>query len=259
MKTLAFLLLMLPAATAAQDVSDMVTAELRPGWRLPGGDHMAALHLHLAPGWKTYWRTPGDAGIPPDFQWRGTRNTRGVTVEWPAPMVFWQSGMRSVGYSGEVVLPLRVALRDPGRDARLGGTIEIGICKDVCIPHRLRLSADLPADVSRPDPVIAAALADLPFGRGDAGVTSVSCTLSAQSGGLGLRVDIAMPGGNTQHGELTLDQLFFMRPVPGYADYRSPVKGLYQCGASSHPGGAVSAVPGHNAAREILADMRWMQ
>ena len=69
--------------------------------------------------------------------------------------------------------------------------------------------------------------------------------------------DINLPGGNTQHGELTLDQLFFMRPVPGYADYRSPVKSLYQCGASTHPGGAVSAVNGHNAAREILADWRW--
>jgi phytoene dehydrogenase-like protein len=68
--------------------------------------------------------------------------------------------------------------------------------------------------------------------------------------------DIAMPGGNTQHGELALDQLFFMRPVPGYADYRSPVAALYQCGASTHPGGAVSAVNGHNAAGEILADWK---
>lgn len=68
--------------------------------------------------------------------------------------------------------------------------------------------------------------------------------------------DINIPGGNSQHGELTLDQLFFMRPVPGYADYRSPVKSLYQCGASTHPGGAVSAVPGHNAAREILSEWR---
>ena len=66
--------------------------------------------------------------------------------------------------------------------------------------------------------------------------------------------DIGMPGGNTQHGELTLDQLFMMRPVPGYADYRSPIKALYQCGASTHPGGAVSAVNGHNAVREILKD-----
>jgi phytoene dehydrogenase-like protein len=68
--------------------------------------------------------------------------------------------------------------------------------------------------------------------------------------------DIGMPGGNTQHGELSLDQLFFMRPVPGYADYRSPVAALYQCGASTHPGGAVSAVNGHNAAREILRDWK---
>jgi phytoene dehydrogenase-like protein len=68
--------------------------------------------------------------------------------------------------------------------------------------------------------------------------------------------DISMPGGSTQHGELTLDQLFFMRPVPGYANYRSPVAALYQCGASTHPGGAVSAVNGHNAAREILGEWK---
>ena len=68
--------------------------------------------------------------------------------------------------------------------------------------------------------------------------------------------DINMPGGNTQHGELTLDQLFMFRPVPGYADYRTPVSALYQCGASTHPGGGVSAVNGHNAAREVLNDFR---
>jgi len=67
---------------------------------------------------------------------------------------------------------------------------------------------------------------------------------------------LGMPGGNTLHGEMTLDQMFFMRPAPGYADYRSPIRALYQCGASSHPGGAVSGVPGHNAAREILLDWR---
>ena len=72
-----------------------------------------------------------------------------------------------------------------------------------------------------------------------------------------IEADIGIPGGNSQHGELALDQMFFMRPVPRYADYRSPIRMLYQCGASCHPGGAVSAVPGHNAAREILKDWRW--
>ncbi|MYH70946.1 MAG: NAD(P)/FAD-dependent oxidoreductase [Gammaproteobacteria bacterium] len=67
---------------------------------------------------------------------------------------------------------------------------------------------------------------------------------------------LGMPGGNTLHGEMALDQMFFLRPAPGYADYRSPIRGLYQCGASTHPGGAVSAVPGHNAAREILIDWK---
>jgi phytoene dehydrogenase-like protein len=71
-----------------------------------------------------------------------------------------------------------------------------------------------------------------------------------------IEATLGMPGGNTLHGEMTLDQMFFMRPAPGYADYRSPVRGLFQCGASTHPGGAVSAVPGHNAAREILRDWR---
>jgi phytoene dehydrogenase-like protein len=53
-----------------------------------------------------------------------------------------------------------------------------------------------------------------------------------------------------------LDQLFFMRPVPGWANYRTPVRGLYMCGACTHPGGGVMGAPGYNAAREILIDLR---
>lgn len=69
-----------------------------------------------------------------------------------------------------------------------------------------------------------------------------------------LEAVLGMPGGHELHGDVALDQLFFQRPAPGYADYRTPIKGLYQCGSSTHPGGSVSAVPGHNAAREILRD-----
>jgi phytoene dehydrogenase-like protein len=67
---------------------------------------------------------------------------------------------------------------------------------------------------------------------------------------------INTPQGHIFHGELSLEQLFFQRPAPHYADYRSPVRGLYQCGSSTHPGGGVSGIPGHNAAREILKDWR---
>jgi phytoene dehydrogenase-like protein len=62
--------------------------------------------------------------------------------------------------------------------------------------------------------------------------------------------------GNIFHGELTMDQIMFNRPVPGYAQYRAPVAGLYMCGSSTHPGGGVMAAPGANAAREILFDLK---
>jgi phytoene dehydrogenase-like protein len=66
---------------------------------------------------------------------------------------------------------------------------------------------------------------------------------------------VNLPQGHIFHGELSTDQLFFQRPVSGYADYRTPLKSLYICGSSMHPGGGVSGIPGHNAAREILRDL----
>ena len=70
-----------------------------------------------------------------------------------------------------------------------------------------------------------------------------------------IEAQIGITEGNIFHGELTMDQLLFNRPVPGYAQYRAPVAGLYMCGSSTHPGGGVMAAPGANAAREILADL----
>ena len=70
-----------------------------------------------------------------------------------------------------------------------------------------------------------------------------------------IEAKIGSPHGHIFHGELQADQLFFARPAPHWADYRSPIKSLYQCGSSAHPGGGVGAVAGHNAAREILKDL----
>ena len=63
-------------------------------------------------------------------------------------------------------------------------------------------------------------------------------------------------GGNTMQGEMTIDQMFSLRSVPGYADYRTPVQDLFLCGSGTHPGGGVMAVPGRNAAQAILKDGR---
>jgi len=71
-----------------------------------------------------------------------------------------------------------------------------------------------------------------------------------------LEAEVGLTEGNIFQGELTMDQLLFNRPVPGYAQYRSPVDRLYMCGSSTHPGGGVMGAPGANAAREILRDLK---
>jgi phytoene dehydrogenase-like protein len=68
--------------------------------------------------------------------------------------------------------------------------------------------------------------------------------------------EVGLTEGNIFQGELTLDQLLFNRPIPGYAQYRSPIQGVYMCGASTHPGGGVMGAPGANAARAVLRDLR---
>jgi phytoene dehydrogenase-like protein len=74
---------------------------------------------------------------------------------------------------------------------------------------------------------------------------------------LDLEETFGLTGGDIFHGALSLDQLFWARPMIGYADYRGPLRGLYHCGAGAHPGGGVTGAPGHNAARAIIADRRW--
>ena len=168
---------LLPLPAAAETLSDVVAATLRPGWRQADGTHVAALHLKLAPGWKTYWRAPGDAGIPPEFDWSGSSNMGAMSVTWPAPHVFHRTGMRSLGYSGDVVLPIVVSAQDGGEavrsaarsDRRLRGRLHAAT---------LRVNGTLPAGATTPDPVIAAALADRPFTEAEAGVGAVRCSIS---------------------------------------------------------------------------------
>jgi DsbC/DsbD-like thiol-disulfide interchange protein len=176
----------------ANPYGDMVRAELLPGWRLADGRHVAALRLTLADGWKTYWRAPGDAGIPPLFDWAGSRNLQGVVPVWPTPIVFSQNGMRSIGYSRELVLPLQVTPERAGKAITLSARVQIGICRDICVPVDLTVQAALPA-AGRPDPRIAAALADVPIPAQEAGLRSVSCTVQPSPDGLRLTATLSMP------------------------------------------------------------------
>ena len=73
---------------------------------------------------------------------------------------------------------------------------------------------------------------------------------------LDLERDFGLVGGDIFHGAMHLDQIYSLRPAAGYADYRSPVKNLYLCGSGAHPGGGVSGLPGHHAARALIKDLK---
>lgn len=179
--------------------ANLVTAQILPGWTAEDGSHLAALHLTLAPGWKTYWRAPGDAGIPPMMEFQGSRNLASVTPIWPTPGVFFQNGMQTIGYDGELVLPLRIRPATAGQPAHVAARVQLGVCNTICVPVDLGFTLDLPAQGSAPDQArIRAALDDQPLSASRAAVSRVDCTLTPSDDGLHLSVTIDMPSAGQQ-------------------------------------------------------------
>ena len=181
------------ASAQANPYAEIVETRILSGWQLDDGTVMAGLEITLAPGWKTYWRAPGDVGIPPMFDWTRSRNLRGVEISWPTPQVFRQNGSRTIGYQDRVVLPISIAPRRNGTPVRLNGTLDIGICGDVCVPVRVSIKETLENHARKPDPLIAAALADRPFSPTEAGLKGTRCDVSPLQDGMALRAEFMMP------------------------------------------------------------------
>jgi len=190
--TTALALTLMSSAVQAQSFDRVVQAEVLPGWRNDDGSHTAALRITLNPGWKTYWRAPGDAGIPPRITWRGSRNIEAVDLDWPTPEVFDQNGMRSIGYSEEVVIPVHVAPQTQGKPVTVKAQLEIGVCRDICVPQTIKVKAELPPQGAR-DARIATAIVDQPLSAQDAHVGAVTCKVDPTKDGLRLTATVKMP------------------------------------------------------------------
>lgn len=173
-----------PGPVSAQNVDNVVQARLLQGWRKSDGTHIAGLHITLESGWKTYWRSPGDAGIPPLFDLSESGNLASSSVLWPRPDVFYQSGMRSIGYHDQVTLPLSLTPHRKGEDITFTARVDIGVCKDICVPKTLTVSAILPASGRKRDARIVAALADRPLNGKQAGARNVTCRIEPTSDGV---------------------------------------------------------------------------
>jgi DsbC/DsbD-like thiol-disulfide interchange protein len=190
---LAFTLVLLtPAPLSAQSQDEVLQAALLPGWQASDGSRMAALHLLLAPEWKTYWRAPGEAGIPPSFDWSASHNLAGIRLHWPSPEVFHLGGMQSIGYHQELVLPVEVLPIDPTQPVELHLKAFLGICKDICLPASLTLEAAL-SGRGAPDARIDRALSRGPLSADQAGVTRVSCAAEPIEDGLHLKAHVTLP------------------------------------------------------------------
>ena len=190
----ALLLLTSPALATTQD--DVLQAKLRPGWQMENGAHMAGLDLALAPGWKTYWRSPGEAGIPPSFDWSGSLNVKSVRLHWPAPTVFESNGLQTIGYHDRLLLPIEVTAVDPSLPVKLAITVDLGVCDEICLPANLALGADL-LPPGAPDGDIRQALTRQATAAADAGVTQVSCAVDPIADGLRLTARLRMPDPGT--------------------------------------------------------------
>ncbi|MEM7490147.1 MAG: protein-disulfide reductase DsbD domain-containing protein, partial [Pseudomonadota bacterium] len=148
-RILAFLLavLAMPALAAVSPPvrGQAVTATLLTAEDGVAGRTLSAgLRLQLDEGWKTYWRAPGEVGLPPQIDWSGSENVADVTLAYPAPTRFEAFEIQNFGYGEEVVFPLTVTLADGAAPARLDLTADILVCADVCIPETLALTLDLP-------------------------------------------------------------------------------------------------------------------
>lgn len=187
--------LCLSSAVVAQSglsSGNVATVDVLPGWRTAEGTRMTALRIQLAPGWKTYWRAPGEAGIPLRFDWDGSRNISAVAFHWPTPHIFEQNGLRTVGYKNELVLPMELTPGNRGQDIALQAEVEIGVCQDVCIPIRVSIATDLDGSTT-PDTRISSAMKDRPMTAREAGLRTVTCGVEPIRDGLRLTAEIDMP------------------------------------------------------------------
>jgi DsbC/DsbD-like thiol-disulfide interchange protein len=146
------IVLALPRIAAADGLSSDWAVGHASRARLLAGNGIAGVELQMPEGWKTYWRTPGDAGgVPPSFDWSKSDNLASVKVLYPAPKRFSDRAGDTVGYKGTVVFPVEVIPKDASKPIDLRLNMDYGVCKEICVPAEAALALTVrPNDASTP-------------------------------------------------------------------------------------------------------------
>jgi DsbC/DsbD-like thiol-disulfide interchange protein len=124
---------------------------------------LGGIAFQLQPGWKTYWRTPGDSGVPPRFDFSKSDNIEAVTILWPAPREFDDgAGGHSLGYHDQIVLPLRIVAKAADKPVTLRATVNYAVCDKLCIPVEADAELAFTSVASTEDSALFAALDTVP-------------------------------------------------------------------------------------------------
>jgi DsbC/DsbD-like thiol-disulfide interchange protein len=175
-----------------------------------GDAHLrAGIEIKMQPGWKTYWRYPGDSGVPPHFDFSGSENLKTATVLYPAPHLFTDETGQSLGYKDRIIFPLVISPQQPGKPVRLRLKADYAVCEKLCVPAEGRAELTLTPGASSQDSALAAAEARVPKQ-----VTAAQLGLTVRRTNDGTKplvaVDLGAPAGNP------ID-LFVEGPTPQWA------------------------------------------
>ncbi len=138
----------LAADTTAWRGAEKGKVRLVAGARALDGSLHAGLQFKLADGWKTYWRVPGDSGVPPAFNWKASVNARSIDLLWPVPSRFKDNFGWNNGYKKSTLFPIRIVPQSSNAPVELNLTVHYGVCRELCIPGKANLSLKIPAEGS---------------------------------------------------------------------------------------------------------------
>ena len=186
--TAGLLLATVPSPTSAAATAWVgdghATVRLVAGAEGRDGTLEAGVEFRFAPGWHSYWRTPGDAGIPPTINWGGTPDLASADLAWPAPSRLVVSDLQNAVLDGTALLPVRLAFRastSAEKPRSLKATVDYAACSNICVPYHADLALDLPTDAPGISPealLIAAARAAVPGHPARAGLLVRSAEIS---------------------------------------------------------------------------------
>jgi DsbC/DsbD-like thiol-disulfide interchange protein len=180
---------------------------------------LGGIAFQLQPGWKTYWRTPGDSGVPPRFDFSKSENIEAVTVLWPAPTKFDDgAGGHSLGYHNQIVLPLRIVAKNADKPVTLRAAINYAVCEKLCIPVEANAELAFTSVASTEDSALFAALDSVPKPANIGDPNPLTIRDVKRNGKSAVLVDVVSPDA----GEVSL---FVEGPTP---DWGLPVPKLLE-------------------------------